>query len=175
MRLIRGTIHVVALVAAVVSIGLLLLVGVGARTGRFQVLTVLTGSMTPVAPRGSMAVVEPKPRASLAVGDVLAYAIPVEDHHVVTHRVIEVHHQGSATVIRTKGDANDAPDPWVAVLNEPTVWTERIAVPHLGQAISVLRSPMVNHLGQLAPLVLAALFLCNLWRRPEDAPDAIAA
>ena len=175
IRLVRGTVHLLALVIAVVSITLLLLVGIGPRTGRFQVITVLTGSMTPVAPRGSMAVIEPKPRTALAVGDVLSYAIPVEDHHVVTHRVVELHQQDGATVIRTKGDANDAADPWVAVLNEPTVWTERMAVPHLGRAITMLRSPLVNRFGQLAPLLIAALFLRNLWRRPEDAPDALPA
>lgn len=160
------------------SLCLLLVLGLGPRTGRFQVMTVLTGSMAPVAPRGSLAIVTPTALRDLHVGDVLTYAIPVEDHHVITHRVIEIRRSGSGAAIRTKGDANEAADPWVAQVDAPTVWTERFAVPHLGQAIIALRSPLVHRLGQLSPLLVALIFLRNLWRKDDVTPvtpDALAA
>jgi len=174
--LLRRSLHGITLAIAVLSVCLLLAVGVAPRAGRFQVMTVLTGSMAPDAPRGSLAVIAPKPRKDLRVGDVLTYAIPVEDHHVVTHRVIHVADaENGGTIVRTKGDANPAADPWVAELQEPMVWTERFAVPHLGQVLAALRSPVVHRVGQLAPLVLAALLLLRVWRPTEGADDAAPA
>jgi signal peptidase len=175
MRVLARIAHATLWVAAVLCIGLFAVVAVGPRTGRFQVITVLTGSMAPNAPRGSLAIVEPKPLDQLRVGDVLTYAIPVEDHHVVTHRVIELRRTAGATVVRTKGDANDAADPWVAELHDATVWTERVALPHVGQAVVALRDPLVRRLGQLAPLLLVVGFLRHLWRKEEVAPDAVVA
>jgi signal peptidase len=175
MRVLVRVAHATLWAAAVLCIGLFVVIAVGPRTGRFQVMTVLTGSMAPDAPRGSLAIVEPKPLDDLRVGDVLTYAIPVEDHHVVTHRVIELRRTADATVVRTKGDANDAPDPWVAELHDETVWTERFAVPHAGRAIVALRDPLVRRVGQLAPLLLAVGFLRQVWRREEGTPDAVVA
>jgi signal peptidase len=171
--LLRRGAHALGIVLAATSIVMFLLIGVAPRTGRFQVLTVLTGSMAPETPGGSLAVVGPKERHDLRVGDVLTYAIPVDDHRVVTHRVIEVRQTQRSTIVRTKGDANDAPDPWVAELTEPTVWTERFAVPHAGAAIAALRSPWAQRLGQLAPFLLALSFLRALWCRGRPA-DALA-
>lgn len=170
---VRSAGQVLVRIVVALSFCLLLVVTLGPRTGRFQVLTVLSGSMTPVAPKGSLAVIEPKSRHDLRVGDVLTYSIPVEDHHVVTHRVIELHRTANGTIVKTKGDANDAADPWLANLSEPTVWTERFAVPYVGHLIGALRSPFVHRLGQLAPLLLAATFLRHLWRREGSEADAL--
>ena len=166
--------HGLLLTLSVVCIGSFLLLAVGPRTGRFQVVTVLTGSMAPSAPRGSLAVVAPKPVEELEVGDVLTYAIPVEDRHVVTHRVVELDRSSGHTVVRTKGDANGAVDPWTATLDDETVWTERFALPRLGQAIVVLRGEAARRLGQLAPLLLALMVLARVWRREAPTPDALA-
>lgn len=111
LHVLRKIANVVLRVVAVLSLAVFLLIAVGPRSGKFQVLTVLTGSMAPTAPRGSLAIVVPKSRTDLRVGDVLTYAIPVEDRKVVTHRVIEVRQTEDTTVVRTKGDANKAPDP----------------------------------------------------------------
>lgn len=174
-HMFRRIAHVVVGLIAALSLGLLLTVTIGPRTGRFQVMTVLSGSMGATAPRGSLAIVTPKPRDELAVGDVLTYAIPVEDHQVVTHRVIDVSRKARTTVVRTKGDANTAPDPWVAELHDRTVWTERFAIPHAGRAITLLRTPVAHLVGQLVPILLAAVFLWRLWRREGAAPDAVPA
>src|SRR5688500_2025485 len=127
--LLRDIANAALRIVAAHCLCLLLVISLGPRTGRFQVMTVLTGSMAPSAPQGSLAFVAPKPADDLRVGDVLTYAVPVEDHHVVTHRVIEIRRSNGTIVVRTKGDANDAPDPWVAEIHDETVWTERFAVP----------------------------------------------
>lgn len=153
-----------ALVASVVVFGLLV---IGPHTGRYRVLTVLTASMRPTFDPGAAVVVVPTPVDDLQVGDVITYAVPVGDHHVVTHRVIEILEPGT---IRTMGDANEAPDPWTARLNGGTVWTVRAAVPVLGEAIQALRVPAVR-VGSVAGSVVVgtAFGLRRIWRRPASA------
>ncbi len=137
---------------------------IGPHSGRYRTLTVLTASMRPTFPPGSVVIVEPTPTAQVAVGDVITYAIPVEDHHLVTHRVIEVVRPG---VVRTRGDANDVDDPWVAQLRGPTAWRVRAGVPGLGYAIEALRGPAA-HLVLVGVTTLAGLLvgLGAIWRRP---------
>src|SRR3712207_7184617 len=54
---------------------------------------------------------------------------PIDDHRVVTHRVIEVQRTADGTVaVRTQGDANDAPDPWTAVLTGDTAYEMQAVV-----------------------------------------------
>jgi signal peptidase len=173
-RALRRIAHIAGLVVAMASLTLLLVLGLGPRTGQFQVMTVLTGSMATIAPQGSLVIVRPEHRQDLRVGDVLTYSIPVDDHRVVTHRIVELRQAGASTVVRTKGDANQAIDPWVAELKDQRVWTERFAIPHAGTALAALRSPWVHRLGQLAPLLLSFLFVGSVWRR-DPTVDALAA
>lgn len=175
LRLARTTARVVTLAVTALSLLILATITLGPRTGRFQVLTVLTGSMRPGIAPGALAIVQPKPRHELKVGDVLTYTIPVEDRRVITHRVVEVARaEDGGTIVRTKGDANADVDPWLAELSDPTVWTERFALPYVGAAIGALRSPAVHRVGQLAPLLLVAAFLRNLWGKDEQ-PDVAPA
>ena len=96
---------VVAAFAVVAAVGLVPLV-TGAST-----YTVLTGSMRPALPVGTVVVVRPTPVEQIAVGEVvtfLAHDPGTSATRVVTHRVIGI---DPGPVLRTRGDANDAPDP----------------------------------------------------------------
>lgn len=78
-----------------------------------KALTVLSGSMEPGLPIGSIAVVKPEPAAGIVVGDVIQFVDRDQAtgaSRVVTHRVLEVR-PGPEFV--TKGDANATPDPHV--------------------------------------------------------------
>lgn len=143
---------------------------VGPRTGRYQTATVLTASMRPTMPEGSMVVTTPVDPAGLRVGDVITYRIPVEDRRIVTHRVVELHEPGPTPVVRTKGDANNGADPWTARLTGGTVWKARVAVPKVGYATVWLRQPQVRTLFVLfVPFLLAALWLKDIWADDDDA------
>lgn len=143
---------------------------VGPRTGRYQTATVLTASMRPTMPEGSMVVTTPVRPADLRVGDVITYRIPVEDRRIVTHRVVEIHEPGPTPVVRTKGDANNGPDPWTARLKGGSVWKARAAVPKVGYATVWLREPKVRTLFVLfVPFLLAALWLKDIWADDDDA------
>jgi signal peptidase len=156
---------------AVACFGLFAIVGVGPHTGRYRTLTVLSGSMRPSIPVGAVLVDMPEPARDLRVGQVVTYAIPVEDHRVITHRVVKIINGGDHPVFQTKGDANNVADPWQEQVTGATVWRVRAAVPGVGLAIHWLRAGTIHLLGVLlVPTVLAMWWVVSIWR-DEDKPD----
>jgi signal peptidase len=97
-------------IAAVLFALILILVVVPRVTGSTP-YTILTGSMVPQMPPGTIVVDRPQPFSSIRVGDVLTYQIASGEPAVVTHRVIaiNVESDGSQT-LTMKGDANPSPD-----------------------------------------------------------------
>jgi signal peptidase len=163
------------LVAA--SVVLLLGLGIGPHTGWYRTVTVLSGSMRPGMREGSVAVITPQRPDQVRVGQVITYQVPVGDRRIVTHRVVSIiEGEGSQhPVIQTQGDANDAPDPWLARIDDATVWRARFAVPGLGDVISWLRSPVL-HTGavRIVPVMLAVVWLVAIWRDAGD-PESVGA
>ena len=177
--LLRG---VDLLARAGLLVGCVALVGLGLvpRTGWYRPVTVLSGRMKPSFSPGDMVVVTPEPLRDVRVGQVISYRIPVGDHHVQSHRVIKIVRGGAHPVVRTKGDANNAPDPWTAKLDGTTAWRVRAVLPKVGYAVFWFRSPLMHSLTVLlAPLLLAVLLVAQIWRRPkreeaiEDASPAL--
>jgi len=150
-----------------------LLLALGPHLFGYRTATMLTGSMEPAIMTGDVVVTVQKPAADLAVGDVISYRIPVEDHRVETHRVTEVTHSAGTTTFRTKGDNNPNVDPWTATTTADTVWETRAVVPKLGTAIRALRSPVVQHVVQWVALGgLLVLGLSLIWRTRDEEPTA---
>src|SRR5881392_380829 len=131
------------LARAGVLVALLALVGLGLlpRTGWYRPVTVLSGSMKPSFSPGDMVVVTPEPLGDVRVGQIISYRIPVGDHHVQSHRVVKVVRGGARPLVRTKGDANAAADPWTAELHGTTAWRVRAVLPKLGWVVFWFRSP----------------------------------
>jgi signal peptidase I, archaeal type len=77
-------------------------------------MTILTTSMEPTLPPGTLIVVKPKPLKDIRIGDVMTYQIRSGDPTVISHRVVAIDHSstGSLTFV-TKGDNNSDPDPLV--------------------------------------------------------------
>lgn len=164
-----------ALGLAAVALCVLLLVGIafGPRTGRYRTMTVLTASMRPSMPEGSVIVQVPVDLRKVRAGDVITYRIPVEDRRVVTHRVVKVVKGGAQPVVRTKGDANRSADPWLARLEGKKVWLVKASVPKLGYALQALRRPEAKRVTLfLVPLLLTLLWLRDIWApRPGQDPQ----
>jgi signal peptidase I len=97
-------------IAAVLFALILVLVIIPRVTGSTP-YTILTSSMVPVMPPGTIVVDRPEPFSAIRVGDVLTYQIASGQPAVVTHRVIgiNVEEDGSQT-LTMKGDANPSPD-----------------------------------------------------------------
>lgn len=120
-------------VAALVTVAVLV-----PRIGGATPYTVLTGSMRPTMPPGTMVVVRPTPADQVRVGDVVTYQLRSGEPEVVTHRVIAIGIDGTGhPIFRTQGDANDAPDAaWVRSVQVKGVrW---YAVPQLGRVSNLL-------------------------------------
>jgi signal peptidase len=97
------------LLAFVVLIGVLVIV-VPAATGSTP-MTVLTGSMEPTYPPGTLIIVQPIDAQDIRIGDPITYQIESGKDAVVTHRVIAITNSTDGEVrFTTKGDANGAAD-----------------------------------------------------------------
>src|SRR3954466_15947045 len=132
---VRGLVVVAALAFTVLAIGPHVL---GYRT-----MTMLTGSMSPQIDPGDVVISTPLDVQDVTEGMVISYHIPIDDHRVVTHRVVSVEHTDDGSVIvQTKGDANRAVDPWQAVLQGDTAYQVRGVIPELGHVIEALRTPV---------------------------------
>jgi signal peptidase len=129
----------------------------------------LTGSMSPNYPVGSVLVVREQPVERLRTGQVITYQIPVDDHRVVSHRVLDVKRgDDGAYIVKTKGDANNGPDPWVARIDDEKVWTVRGVVPYAGHALLRLRTPSYRpFLLYGVPAALVLWTLAGIWRAPR--------
>lgn len=161
------------LVRGLVGTAVVALLGlaVGPHVFGYRTMTMLTGSMAPEIDPGDITVVTPLAVDDVAAGMVIAYHIPIDDQRVVTHRVLSVERgeDGSVTV-QTKGDANEAIDPWRATLQGETAWQVQAVVPEVGHLIQALRTPVVSQvLLYGAPALLAGWLLLSIWRPTEDA------
>ncbi|MGA7205770.1 MAG: signal peptidase I, partial [Specibacter sp.] len=115
--------------------------------------TVLTGSMEPVMPPGTLAVVRPVDPATLRTGDVITYQIKAGEPDVVTHRVFGVGTTlGGELTVTTLGDANNLADPPV----QPEQIRGRLwySVPYLGYINTALTAKLRSGLLGVAAAAL---------------------
>ena len=81
------------------------------RIGGATPYTILTGSMRPNMPPGTLVVIKPVPIDQIGIGTVVTYQLKSGDPTVVTHRVVAVRYDGTGKrLFTTQGDANNAPD-----------------------------------------------------------------
>lgn len=160
-QLTRWTIRLVMVLAVLAFAGL----AIGPHAAGYRTMTMLTASMAPAINPGDVIVVTPLPVTDVEPGMVISYHIPIDDHRLVSHRVLTVTDNPEGTItVQTKGDANDGPDPWQAVLQGDTAWQLRAVIPHLGTAIEALRTPLISQaLVYGAPALLAGWLLLSIW------------
>ncbi|XCP85592.1 signal peptidase I [Roseburia hominis] len=98
---IAGTLILVAVILACVPLTLPRLAG-------YQVYNVISGSMEPALPIGSLVLVKPQDAAKVQEGDIIAFYSATDTGAIITHRVVE--NQVAAGRLVTKGDANEDKD-----------------------------------------------------------------
>jgi signal peptidase I len=165
-KLLRSALRWALRSMVVATAGVFLLIAIGPRLGLYQTVTVLSGSMRPAFTAGDLLVLRPERLTSVRTGQVLTYSIPIGDHHVESHRIVQVVSRRPYTIIRTKGDANAARDPWTAVLRGRQAWHVVGVVPYAGRPILWLREP-IPHLVSvlLAPALFLVFGLLRVWTR----------
>lgn len=120
--------------------------------------TVLTSSMTPSYPAGTLVIVKPTDPQQIRIGDVVTYQLESNKPGVVTHRVTQIiqpNKPGATISFVTKGDANSLVDakPVLPVQVRGTVW---YAVPYLGWVDNVING---DSRSVIIPIVAGGLFL----------------
>ena len=127
----------------------------------FSILQVLTGSMEPTIPEGSMLLIRRTDPQTLEEGDIISFYSPDPslDGALNTHRIVGVDNSGEELRFTTKGDANFLED-------QQYVEAQRIAgkvvyiSPTLGKLVRLVSNPLVFGLVILLPL--AAMLIANL-------------
>ncbi|WP_445442893.1 signal peptidase I [Clavibacter sp. km1a] len=183
---VLGAVATTALALAVIAVIALSALGIT----RF--VPVLSNSMAPGMPVGSLAITAPTPRADVAVGDVVVFTAPVGPHVRVIHRVTHVFGPEDAVrlegwspdrlAMQTKGDHNPSGDPWIVTIGDDAVWERTSVVPLLGWPFVWLGDPLIRMLAfGIAGAAATAWVLTLIWRRPAapaaatpDAADAPA-
>lgn len=119
-------------------------------------LTVLTASMSPAYPPGTLIIIQEVEPEDIKIGDPITFQIKSGDPTVVTHRVIGIGHNATGDLnFVTKGDNNGAAD------GEP-VRPEQIkgkiwySIPYLGWLNTLMNG---NNRAIIVPILAGALLL----------------
>lgn len=162
---------------ATAAIAMIAIALVGARLFGFRTFTVMSGSMEPDYPVGSMIYVQPVDYHNLKVGDVISY-VADNDKTIVTHRIasIEIDKKDSDVYrFKTKGDANSSPDSNL-VHYKNVLGTPIITIPLIGYvAHNIQQPPGVYIMLVVGTLLLAWTFLPGtLEERRRTARKSVA-
>lgn len=154
---ILSTIILVVLLAAAAVILVPMLLG-------YKEMAVLSGSMEPTIPVGSLVYVKPVEASELEVGDVCTYYLS-DGETFVTHRVISI--DSDAQTLVTQGDANEDPDgdlPFGQVYGRAD-----FHLPCLGIAIQNIRTPVgIMTICGVVMLVILLNFIPAIIDAAED-------
>jgi len=138
------------------------------------VMTVLSGSMTPVIRTGDLVVddhVTATQAAHLHVGQIISVRDTPGSQIIITHRIVGVEHSGGKVSYVTKGDANNAPDATLRPSSD-VIGVFSTAIPRGGYVLNALHKPLV--LGLLLASALLWFIAGPLFRlaRKMDEPSS---
>lgn len=159
------------LVAAVVLLAVAL---VGVRIVGLQPYVVLSGSMEPTYPVGSLIYVKSTDYKQLKVGDPITFL--VSEDTVATHRIIEVlPDKDDPNTIRyfTQGDANDEPD-GSSVHYKNIIGKPVFSIPYLGYVSNYIQAPPGKYVAiSGCALLMLLVFLPDIFVKDEKKDSAV--
>ena len=167
-RFIRKSWHIFTSILVVLAV-LIAVALVGVRLLGFQVYTVLSGSMEPEYPVGSLLYVRDIDCHDLRVGDDITFRLT--DTVVATHRITEIMpdaEEPQSLWFRTKGLANESED--AAPVSDRNVLGKPIlAIPYLGYlAYYIQRPPGIYVAIAVGAALLLLSFLPELFSKEES-------
>lgn len=117
---------------------------------------VLSGSMQPILPVGSMVYSMPQP--GYKIGDIITFTNKTGEN--VTHRIAQVNKKNKQTAYTTKGDANKITDQ-TPVTKDKIIGKVFFFVPYMGLLVNYLKSPLY-FIGLI--IIPSIIFIClELW------------
>lgn len=138
-----------------------------------EFLTVLSGSMEPGIPTGSIIGVKPVDDPStLQVGDVITFKASDSGDMLITHRIIEIVQEGNSIKFITQGDNNDAPDPDPVLASQVVAKYQKIVIPYLGYLFSYANTKTGIVLLMIVPgAILILSQLISVWKMIANMDD----
>jgi signal peptidase I len=138
------------------------------------VMTVLSGSMTPVIRTGDLIIdgkVTPSQARHLHIGQVISFRSAPGSQVIITHRIIGLKTSHGHVGYYTKGDANQGPDGVLRPARD-IVGVFQHAIPDGGYILSALHQPLI--FGSLAVSILLFFLAGPLFRKARklDKPAA---
>lgn len=106
----------------------------------YRIYSVMSGSMTPVYPKGSLVVVKLTEPENIKVGDDITFYNPGSAQEIWTHRVTQVitDYGNNGICFKTQGVANPNEDPFVT-LGGNVVGVVNFSVPYAGYALDYIQ------------------------------------
>ncbi|MFH1639866.1 MAG: signal peptidase I [Chloroflexota bacterium] len=129
---------------------------------------VLSGSMVPTLPVGSLAFTIGAKPTDIRVGDIIAFDFGKEAAMNTSHRVVEVI-DGEDLLFRTKGDANDKADPQLvpaASICGRVIWH----VPRLGRLLLNIMSYIRSRMGFIVFVAIPSVIIIGSALREIKRP-----
>ena len=158
----------------VASVVLLAVALVGVRIVGLQPYVVLSGSMEPTYPVGSLIYVKSADYKQLKIGDPITFL--VSEDTVATHRIIEVlPDEDDPNTIRyfTQGDANDAPD-GSSVHYKNIIGKPVFSIPYLGYVSNYIQAPPGKYVAiSGCALLMLLVFLPDIFVKDEKKDSAV--
>lgn len=152
-----STIVLVVLLAAAAVILVPMLLG-------YKEMAVLSGSMEPTIPVGSLVYVKPVEASMLEAGDVCTYYLS-DGETFVTHRVMSI--DPDAQTLVTQGDANESPDGDIQF--SQVYGRADFHLPYLGIVIQNIRTPVgIMSICGVVMLVILLNFIPAIIDAAED-------
>jgi signal peptidase len=127
--------------------------------------TVLSGSMEPTIPTGS--IIYTMKNLGYNLGDVITYK--VSEDKLVTHRVVEIKNNGEVLYV-TKGDANAAADA-SAVTADKVLGKTYFFLPFIGRVSGLLKTPAGLFTVVFLPAIVIILF--ELWNIKKEIEKSV--
>jgi signal peptidase len=127
--------------------------------GTMHFLTVQSGSMKPDMQVGDVVVSSWINPQDIKIGDIITfkYGDSEDPHRYITHRVIEIIPTEGDLEFKTKGDANEDPDPRL-VTTDDLIGKVILVVPYLGHFGNFARSTYGYILFLLIPAILIIVY-----------------
>ena len=145
---------------------------IGVRLFGVRVYSVISGSMEPEYPVGSLIYVKDVDPSEVEVDDVITYVLPNETPS--THRVVRIDEENQ--LFYTKGDANQIED-GAPVHFKNLIGTPIFKIPYLGYAAYYIQHPPGMYIAIAAGAILLILvFLPDLFKKDkkksQEPPDS---
>src|SRR3989344_8114299 len=149
-------------VAAVVALGLLLLVSIVPVPGNIKVKIVQSGSMEPAIKVGAVVII--KPSSEYHIGDVIMFGEDTKTKVPTTHRIVADEVRSSVFYYTTKGDANEDPDPQQVAQSE-VKGKVLFSITYLGYVLDFAKKPLGFALLIGVPAAIVVFDEgANIWR-----------